>query len=322
MELGQSATTLSGGEAQRLKLASELARPSTGKTIYILDEPTTGLHFADTAKLLDVLNRLVDQGNTVVMIEHNTTVVRAADWIIDLGPEGGESGGHVVVAGTPEEIAACPDSHTGAVLRATRASSHPVPATKNPPILLAEPLPDVDGLLGVQVDSTVTPPWKVDGVSWHTDDSRLREGRRPLWKGSMITWVIEELKKIAPVSVVWSNQYLVSIYPEGAHRWVAMRTDSWQFVRIEVRVPKGSLQGDELRKQLNLRPFDELDDVPLYGSWSRVTMNGRIKTWTMVDIVTMRQEELDTEGFRAFLRDAYEKFIHHDRTAKGSKTNV
>jgi excinuclease ABC subunit A len=117
IELGQSATTLSGGEAQRVKLARELSRRSTGRTLYILDEPTTGLHFEDTRKLLDVLNKLVDQGNTVVVIEHNLDVIRSADYLIDLGPEGGEAGGQVVAAGTPEEVAANPESATGAFLR-------------------------------------------------------------------------------------------------------------------------------------------------------------------------------------------------------------
>jgi excinuclease ABC subunit A len=117
IELGQSATTLSGGEAQRVKLARELSRRSTGRTLYILDEPTTGLHFEDTRKLLDVLNKLVDQGNTVVVIEHNLDVIRSADYVIDLGPEGGEGGGQVVAAGTPEEVAASPESATGVFLR-------------------------------------------------------------------------------------------------------------------------------------------------------------------------------------------------------------
>ncbi len=117
IKLGQSATTLSGGEAQRVKLSRELSKRATGRTLYILDEPTTGLHFADIQKLLEVLNRLVESGNTVVVIEHNLDVVRNADWIIDLGPEGGDRGGEVVAAGTPKEVAGVKASHTGRVLR-------------------------------------------------------------------------------------------------------------------------------------------------------------------------------------------------------------
>jgi excinuclease ABC subunit A len=117
IELGQSAVTLSGGEAQRVKLARELSRRSTGRTLYILDEPTTGLHFEDTRKLLDVLNKLVDQGNTVVVIEHNLDVIRCADYLIDLGPEGGEAGGQVIASGAPEEIVADGRSATAQFLR-------------------------------------------------------------------------------------------------------------------------------------------------------------------------------------------------------------
>jgi excinuclease ABC subunit A len=117
IHLGQNATTLSGGEAQRVKLSRELARHSHGRTLYILDEPTTGLHFHDVAQLLDVLHRLRDQGNTIVVIEHNLDVIKSADWVIDLGPEGGESGGEVIASGTPEQVAAQPRSHTGAYLR-------------------------------------------------------------------------------------------------------------------------------------------------------------------------------------------------------------
>ena len=114
--LGQAATTLSGGEAQRVKLAKELSRRSTGRTLYILDEPTTGLHFADIQQLLHVLNRLVDLGNTVLVIEHNLDVMKTADHIIDLGPDGGDAGGEVVATGTPEEVAQVPQSHTGRFL--------------------------------------------------------------------------------------------------------------------------------------------------------------------------------------------------------------
>jgi excinuclease ABC subunit A len=113
IKLGQSATTLSGGEAQRVKLAKELSRISTGDTVYILDEPTTGLHFADIQKLLDVLHRLTDAGNTVIVIEHNLDVIKTADWIIDLGPEGGDGGGQIVAQGSPEDVARSAESYTG-----------------------------------------------------------------------------------------------------------------------------------------------------------------------------------------------------------------
>ena len=117
IRLGQSATTLSGGEAQRVKLSQELSKRDTGRTLYILDEPTTGLHFHDIALLLKVLTSLRDQGNTLVIIEHNLDVIKTADWLIDMGPEGGAGGGHLVAAGTPETVAACEASHTGRYLR-------------------------------------------------------------------------------------------------------------------------------------------------------------------------------------------------------------
>jgi excinuclease ABC subunit A len=117
IKLGQQSTTLSGGEAQRVKLATELARRDTGKTLYILDEPTTGLHFEDVRVLLDVLSKLVDRGNTVVVIEHNMEVIKIADYIIDLGKEGGKDGGEIVFSGTPEKIVKCKESYTGIFLK-------------------------------------------------------------------------------------------------------------------------------------------------------------------------------------------------------------
>jgi excinuclease ABC subunit A len=133
IRLGQSATTLSGGEAQRVKLALELSRRDTGRTLYILDEPTTGLHFQDIELLLAVLQRLRAQGNTIVVIEHNLDVIKTADWLIDMGPEGGDGGGTVVCCGTPEDIAAHPASHTGRHLeRVLRSERAPLPAAAQP----------------------------------------------------------------------------------------------------------------------------------------------------------------------------------------------
>ncbi|HUS97481.1 MAG TPA: ATP-binding cassette domain-containing protein, partial [Hyphomicrobiaceae bacterium] len=124
IKVGQQATTLSGGEAQRVKLAKELSRRATGRTLYILDEPTTGLHFHDVAKLLEVLHQLVDAGNTVAVIEHNLEVIKTADWIIDLGPEGGDGGGRIVAEGTPEDVAATKGSYTGHFLKDLLARRH------------------------------------------------------------------------------------------------------------------------------------------------------------------------------------------------------
>ncbi|MBQ1475511.1 MAG: excinuclease ABC subunit UvrA, partial [Ruminococcus sp.] len=117
IKIGQPATTLSGGEAQRVKLSTELSKRPTGKTVYILDEPTTGLHIADVHRLVEVLHKLVDSGNTVIVIEHNLELIKTADHIIDLGPEGGDMGGTIVAQGTPEQIAACEDSFTGQYLK-------------------------------------------------------------------------------------------------------------------------------------------------------------------------------------------------------------
>ncbi len=125
IEVGQAATTLSGGEAQRVKLATELSHKATGNTLYILDEPTTGLHLADVEKLLKVLHALVDQGNTVLVIEHQMDVVKTADYLVDLGPEGGEEGGRVVASGSPEEVARVKESHTGRHLRSVMEHDKP-----------------------------------------------------------------------------------------------------------------------------------------------------------------------------------------------------
>jgi excinuclease ABC subunit A len=133
IKLGQPATTLSGGEAQRVKLALELSKRDTGRTLYILDEPTTGLHFHDIDLLLRVLHRLRDHGNTVVVIEHNLDVIKTSDWVIDLGPEGGDGGGRIIAQGTPEEVAATEGSYTGQYLRAALARKAVAPAKRAVP---------------------------------------------------------------------------------------------------------------------------------------------------------------------------------------------
>jgi len=129
VKLGQPAPTLSGGEAQRVKLATELSKRATGKTLYLIDEPTTGLSFYDVHKLMDVIQRLVDKGNSVLVIEHNLDVIRCSDWIIDLGPDGGDKGGEIVVTGTPEEVATHPISHTARYLKQVLEQHPPYPVS-------------------------------------------------------------------------------------------------------------------------------------------------------------------------------------------------
>ena len=140
IRLGQPATQLSGGEAQRVKLATELSKIATGATLYILDEPTTGLHFADVERLLDVLDRLVEQGNTVVVIEHNLDVIKSADYLIDLGPEGGDAGGELIAVGTPEQIAGAPTSYTGQFLRHLVEAEEPAPKPRRTKSKRREPV--------------------------------------------------------------------------------------------------------------------------------------------------------------------------------------
>ena len=204
LTLGQPAPTLSGGEAQRVKLAAELARPDTGKTLYILDEPTTGLHFDDIDKLLKVLNSLVEQGNTVVVIEHNLDVIKTADWIVDVGPEAGDAGGRIVAFGTPEEIVARAKelkksngkngsgalrSYTGEmlapVLKAGTRSEREV-------FSAAEAATKREGDIDLkQVGRDSKMPWQTDGRRWHTVDHVAHNGKPPRWEAAALEKVVD-----------------------------------------------------------------------------------------------------------------------------------
>ncbi|MDO8631908.1 MAG: ATP-binding cassette domain-containing protein, partial [Phycisphaerales bacterium] len=194
LELGRSAPTLSGGEAQRVKLASELGRPSTGNTLYILDEPTTGLHFDDLRKLLEVLHRLVDLGNTVICIEHNLDVIKTADWVIDLGPEAGDAGGQIVVAGTPETVALTRESHTGLALK---------PMLEMGPIVerrvfdaRAQAKLEAEAESPIDVGGDAKMPWEVNGRSWHTVDHVDGKGRAVEWDPAVLLWLVETIESL------------------------------------------------------------------------------------------------------------------------------
>ena len=225
VNLGQSAPTLSGGEAQRVKLAAELSRPGTGNTLYLLDEPTTGLHFDDIQKLLNVLQRLVDLGNTVVLIEHNLDVIKCADWVIDMGPEAGSEGGEIIFAGTPEALAASAPkrrsstvvgSHTAPFLkevlrdtspsqrinnRAKKQTSKQVTAKPKKPVKTKESQPDHVQRATPATTPKPSPthqlqPWKVIGKKWHLLPKGFPEGAKPIWSFDLLEALLQELEKI------------------------------------------------------------------------------------------------------------------------------
>ncbi len=225
--LGQAAPTLSGGEAQRVKLAAELARPDTGKTLYILDEPTTGLHFDDIRRLLDVIHRLADLGNTVVVIEHNLEVIKTADWIIDLGPEAGAAGGDLVAEGTPEQLVKSRRSHTGKFLepilkagpQAERVAFSPKTDSRGRPVAANVGKPEslngdsrqpakATGRDGRTAESSrsnpdprsagdVKAPWEIDGRAWHTRDRVASNGRPARWDGRILERVVDQIEAIS-----------------------------------------------------------------------------------------------------------------------------
>jgi excinuclease ABC subunit A len=225
LKLGQPSTTLSGGEAQRVKLATELQRPATGKTFYVLDEPTTGLHFADVAKLMESLQRLVEAGNTVLVIEHNLDVVRAADWLIDLGPEGGIGGGSLVAQGTPEQVAGNADSHTGVALRANGIGVKPKKAPKS----------KVAAKSVVNPRRTITRPTHIEVRGARTHNLQGVDCDIPLGKFTVVT---------GPSGSGKSSLAFDTIFQEGQRRFLeSMSTYARRFLGRMDRAPVDRLDG-------------------------------------------------------------------------------
>ncbi len=228
LTLGQSATTLSGGEAQRVKLAAELCKPNSGRTLYLLDEPTTGLHFDDIAKLLTVLNSLVEQGNTVLIIEHNLDVIKTADWIVDLGPEAGVGGGHVVAVGTPEEVVAQAEHYQlQAASKHSDNSLHFRSWTGEllKPVLEQHARGEIEVFDAVEVarqqqgdidiskvGRDVAAPWQVDGRRWHTQERIARNGKSCRWEGAALAYVADLLAEHPGLKEPnWNDQSTVEV---------------------------------------------------------------------------------------------------------------
>jgi excinuclease ABC subunit A len=327
--LGQSAPTLSGGEAQRVKLAAELARPDTGRTLYLLDEPTTGLHFDDLQNLLNVLHRLVDLGNSVVVIEHNLDVIKNADWIVDLGPEAGNDGGNLVFAGTPEELieqqkkdgtrkTADGRRQTAAERRQmflsyTAQALLPVFesgefAERNQQKLREEITETKIDLRELGVDAKM--PWETNGLRWHTKDRVSRTGQPIRWEGRILKEVaqrIEDSKKFAPVN--WNHRSIVEIRAKRKQLgWFfhALTSEEW-LLKMKFRVPRNTFNKTTLTARLDLKPLNEMEEIPLYGTKPRVrvTPKGR---WQEIEIRPGSWKEIDRKEFWDFLDTCIDGF--------------
>jgi len=330
--LGQSAPTLSGGEAQRVKLAAELARPNTGKTVYILDEPTTGLHFDDIRKLLDVLNRLVDLGNTVIVVEHNLDVIKTADWIIDMGPEAGENGGNVVVQGTPEDVASFTVSHPPAppLSKGGLGGSQDKPASVShtarflKEILAAGPYAErpvydphaaekkqAGDVPLEKVGQDASMPWETDGLRWHTKDRVSHDGKPCRWEGDILLWVEEQMRRHGEFADTnWKQPTTIEIAaPVKMQGWFFHAHTAMEWVvRLVFRVAKNTFKQGDLDRQLGIPTLDDTPGLEVYSNQPRVHVANRKGPWQEVWMLIHRKAEIDTPGFHEFLKKAVQSF--------------
>jgi excinuclease ABC subunit A len=336
--LGQSAPTLSGGEAQRVKLAAELARPDTGRTLYLLDEPTTGLHFDDLAKLLEVLNRLVDLGNTVVVIEHNMDVVKTADWVVDLGPEAGYEGGRLVACGTPEDLTAHARQWTRAAADQRKGTHRSYTGECLDPILKSGPYEfrslfdfeaeqkELDDDLAIEeIGGEVQAPWSMDGRSWHTVHRQSRNGKPCRWDGKILGDVVDRIHDSDLFSETdWSNRSVVEIRAEKkSNGWFfhAITGEEW-LLKMKFRVPRNSFKKDELVKRLDLKPLNDMPELPLYGTESRTIVHNVRGPWQEIELKLHGCEEIDRPEFHEFMDEAISAFGRHVDRAEANPNDL
>ncbi|EAQ76886.1 excinuclease ABC subunit UvrA [Blastopirellula marina] len=317
--LGQPAPTLSGGEAQRVKLAAELARPDTGKTLYLLDEPTTGLHFEDLRKLLDVFHRLVDLGNTVVVIEHNLDVMKQADWILEIGPEAGADGGRLVTAGTPEDVVDYSNafdkgeepyrSHTGEALKPYLAAG---PYEERGSFDPSKAEDEREGDMDIaDVGRATKMPWEMDGRRWHTKDRVGRTGEACNWDGNILSAVVDRIIDIGEFSDInWNSRTIVEISGlKKSDGWFfhAITGETW-LLKMKFRVHKGTFDRMELPSRLALPTLNELEDLPIYSNEPRVKVKNLRGPFQEIEIRAHTYEEVNRSEFWEFLEQAVAGF--------------
>jgi excinuclease ABC subunit A len=349
--LGQAAHTLSGGEAQRVKLAAELARPDTGKTLYILDEPTTGLHLDDIKKLLNVIHRLADLGNTVVVIEHNLEVIKTADWILDLGPEAGIGGGDLVAEGPPSVVAQNPRSHTARFLRDLLSSGPFAERPKFDPKAAVRKALEVAKVAngkagrqargrrrkenGRQSDSSgrspsgdgpaiqnAQAPWEADGRKWHTQDRVARNGRPVRWDGQILNLVVDQVHKLGGTSfrpTDWSQRGVVRIFradqlSPGTFPFFHATTSGEWVLTFRFFVPRTTFGPGVVENLLKLRPFHE-SSTPVLSDAPRVKVHG-IGPSQEITVTGHGLDDFQTNGFRVFLTKAVTAFLRQGKSAK------
>ncbi|MDR1959814.1 MAG: ATP-binding cassette domain-containing protein [Planctomycetaceae bacterium] len=312
--LGQSAPTLSGGEAQRVKLAAELARPDTGRTLYLLDEPTTGLHFEDLQKLLDVIHRLVDLGNSVVVIEHNLDMIKSADWIIDLGPEAGLEGGHLVFSGTPEHL----------VRYAPILEHHSHTADVLAPVLQAGPYADrkpynfpsqntvrTGETPMEEIGEEVPMPWEADGRRWHCTNRISRNGRNCKWDGRILSELVDRIQESGLFAETnWNHRSIVEMTSkQKSLGWFfhALTSEEW-LLKLKFRTAKNTFKRELLIQRLNLLPLNDMQDIPLYGTEPRIRVHNTRGPFQEIELKIHSYEEFDRPEFAEFLETAIRGF--------------
>ncbi len=339
--LGQSSPTLSGGEAQRVKLAAELAKTSSGRTLYLLDEPTTGLHFEDVARLVEVIHRLCDGGNTVVLVEHNLDIIKNADWVIDLGPDAGPSGGEVVIQGPPEAIVdgkwigvgdeilpSSPEkhqSHTANFLAPILSQAIKIERDSKAPPIWQVPLEEEDE---APLENVQT-PWEANGREWHLVNRLDHVGKPCQWESGALEWIEEQfqsIKEIDPDQLFepwdWNQRHVVEVRAENNPTWFlhAMTCQGW-LLRLVFRLPPRTFDQETLDAQLGIPSLNDTVGIPKYSGESRVKCRKfpfQGKAMQVVTIQVFRKSEIATPAFRKFLMDASLAYLGSSKP-KGSK---